>query len=414
MKPITTAITLLLLFSAVNANAQTITINSVDEAVNFAIQNNLAIKSRDFNIEASKSLKKTANELPKLDFNTQLGQYNSIKFDNAFQLSQTIPFPTLFGAKKELLIAEVKAAQIQKDISIYELKNQVRILYYQIQYLQFNRRKLLDVDSLYSECIRVANLRYKTGDTKKIEINTAETKKGEINLITQQNEVFLQNAYKSLQALLNTKDSIIMAAESMYEPLQVNTLLDSNAFANHPYLQNIYQNMIIAEQTKKVEKAQGLPDFKIGYSNQSLIGFQTIDGVDKYFGAGNRFSVVNIGVAIPLTFGATRARIKSLEYHKQGLDAQAKQQSVLLNAQLQSALAQYQQDVKQYNYYKTQALPNASEIVKAAQLGYRTGDISYVEYLYALQTATDVQLNYLKSIQQGNQSVININSIINK
>lgn len=414
MKPITTAITLLLLFSAVNANAQTITINSVDEAVNFAIQNNLAIKSRDFNIEASKSLKKTANELPKLDFNTQLGQYNSIKFDNAFQLSQTIPFPTLFGAKKELLIAEVKAAQIQKDISIYELKNQVRILYYQIQYLQFNKRKLLDVDSLYSEFIRVANLRYKTGDTKKIEINTAETKKGEINLITQQNEVFLQNAYKSLQALLNTKDSIIMAAESMYEPLQVNTLLDSNAFANHPYLQNIYQNMIIAEQTKKVEKAQGLPDFKIGYSNQSLIGFQTIDGVDKYFGAGNRFSVVNIGVAIPLTFGATRARIKSLEYHKQGLDAQAKQQSVLLNAQLQSALAQYQQDVKQYNYYKTQALPNASEIVKAAQLGYRTGDISYVEYLYALQTATDVQLNYLKSIQQVNQSVININSIINK
>ncbi len=414
MKPITTAITLLLLFSAVNANAQTITINSVDEAVNFAIQNNLAIKSRVFNIEASKSLKKTANELPKLDFNTQLGQYNSIKFDNAFQLSQTIPFPTLFGAKKELLIADVKATQIQKDISIYELKNQVRILYYQIQYLQFNKRKLLDVDSLYSEFIRVANLRYKTGDTKRIEINTAETKKGEINLIAQQNEVFLQNAYKSLQALLNTKDSIIMAAKSMYEPLQVNTLLDSNAFANHPYLQSIYQNMIITEQTKKVEKAQGLPDFKIGYSNQSLIGFQTIDGVDKYFGAGNRFSVVNIGVAIPLTFGATKARIKSLEYQKQSLDAQAKQQSVLLNAELQNALAQYQQDVQQYNYYKIQALPNASEIVKAAQLGYRTGDISYVEYLYALQTATDVQLNYLKSIQQVNQSVVNINSIINK
>ncbi|MBK9735569.1 MAG: hypothetical protein IPO92_11590 [Saprospiraceae bacterium] len=47
--------------------------------------------------------------MPKLDFNTQLGQYNSFKFDNAFQLSQTIPFPTLFGAKKELINAEVKA-----------------------------------------------------------------------------------------------------------------------------------------------------------------------------------------------------------------------------------------------------------------------------------------------------------------
>ncbi|MBK9735567.1 MAG: TolC family protein [Saprospiraceae bacterium] len=87
---------------------------------------------------------------------------------------------------------------------------------------------------------------------------------------------------------------------------------------------------------------------------------------------------------------------------------------IQLNAQLQNAITQYQQDVQQYNYYQSQALPNATEIVKAAQLGYRTGDITYVEYLYALQTATDVQLNYLKSIQQVNQSVVNINSIINK
>ena len=54
------------------------------------------------------------------------------------------------------------------------------------------------------------------------------------------------------------------------------------------------------------------------------------------------------------------------------------------------------------------------EIVSAAQLGYKTGDIGNVEYLFALQTATDIQLNYLKSIQQVNQSVINIYSFINQ
>jgi len=70
--------------------------------------------------------------------------------------------------------------------------------------------------------------------------------------------------------------------------------------------------------------------------------------------------------------------------------------------------------VQQYNYYTTQALPNATNIVKAAQVGYGTGDITYVEYLYALQTATDIQLKYLQSIQQINQTVAQINSIINK
>lgn len=59
-------------------------------------------------------------------------------------------------------------------------------------------------------------------------------------------------------------------------------------------------------------------------------------------------------------------------------------------------------------------LVNADEIINAAKLGYSTGDISYVEYLFALQTTTDIQLNYLKSIQQVNQSVINIYSLINQ
>ena len=73
-----------------------------------ALQNNQTIKASDLEIDASKALKKTAGELPKLDFNAQLGQYNSVKFDQSFQVSQTIPFPSLFGAKKELINAEIK------------------------------------------------------------------------------------------------------------------------------------------------------------------------------------------------------------------------------------------------------------------------------------------------------------------
>ena len=414
VKPITTIATIICLFVGLNATAQTAKQITIEQAIQLATQNSIYIKANELDIQATTALRKTANELPKTDFNIQLGQYNSIKFDKAFQLSQTIPFPTLFGAKKELINAEIKAKQIQKELSVYEIKNQVRSLFYQIEYLQYNQQKLQNLDSLYNEFIRIANLRYKTGDIKKIEISTAETKKGEISLLAQQNKVYLQIALQGLKNLLNTSDSIEVAANNNYTPLQVGSLIDINAIANHPMLQSLYQNMLIAEQTKKVERAQGLPDFKIGYSNQSLIGFQTIKGTDKYFGAGNRFNVVNIAIAIPLTFGATKARIKALEYQKQSLQKQAQYQTTLFNTQLQNALAQYQQDVQQYSYYKAQALPNADDIVKAAQLGYRTGDISYVEYLYALQTSSDIQLKYLQSIQQINQTVVTINSIINK
>jgi cobalt-zinc-cadmium resistance protein CzcA len=406
---------LFLLFAFGNANAQTqVKEITVEDAINLAIENNQSLKSNALEIEASKALLKSAFELPKLDFNAQLGQFNSIKFDHAFEISQTIPFPTVFGAKKELVNAQTKSKEWQQEISIHELKYQVRSYYYQIEYLQNNKIKLQALDSLYNEFIRIASLRYKTGEIRKIEVSTAETKRGEISLLNQQNDVYLSIAYQTLQALLNTTDSLKVPENSAYIPLQISNLLDSTAIANHPSIKALYQEAIIAEQYKKVAKAENLPDFTLGYNNQSIIGFQTIDGQDKYFNGGNRFSSGNIGLAIPITFGATKAKIKSLDFQKQAFEADAEQHQKMLFSQLQNALQQYQQNIQQFNYYQTQALPNAIEIVDAANLGYGAGEISYVEYLYALQTATDVQLNYLQSINQINQSVINISFLINK
>lgn len=414
MKPVAIIILLFLSSIGFTSNAQTKRALSVDEAIQIALENNSQVKAGDFEIKASQALKKTAGELPKLDVNAQLGQYNSIQFDQSFQVAQTIPFPSLFGSKKQLIKAEIKGKEIQKNLTVLELKTQVRTYYYQILYLQHNQKQLQQLDSLYNDFIRVAELRFQTGDIKKVEISTAEVKQGEINLLLKQNEVYLANAYTNMQTLMNTKVEFTIAESGTFQPLQISNLMDSSVVSNHPAIRSLYQDAFIAEQTKKVERSQGLPDFTFGYTNQSLIGFQNVNGTEKYFNANNRFSAVNIGIAIPITFGATKARIQTLDYKKQAAEARAQQQQISLTTQMQNALLQYQQDKQQYNYFQQKALPNAKQIVSAAQLGYKTGDISYVEYLFALQTASDIQLNYLKSIQQVNQSVITIYSFINQ
>lgn len=87
---------------------------------------------------------------------------------------------------------------------------------------------------------------------------------------------------------------------------------------------------------------------------------------------------------------------------------------LILQNQLQNAFQQYNQNLSKYNYYKSTALPYAEIIISTAKVGFRSGDIGYIEYLQALQTATDVQLSYLQSVSQINQSIININFLINK
>lgn len=190
-KPIITVLILTAMLTGFSANAQSNKIVSADHAIQIALENNANIKASDLDIKAIQSLKITASELPKLDFNTQLGQYNSTHFDQSFQISQTIPFPSLFGAKKQLINAEIKDKELQKNLTVLEIKNQVRTYYYQILYLQYNQIQLKELDSLYNNFIVITKLRYQTGDAKKVDVSTAEAKKGEIDLLLKQNDAYL-------------------------------------------------------------------------------------------------------------------------------------------------------------------------------------------------------------------------------
>lgn len=408
-----TPVLLLLVFLGFsqNSNAQTIDVN---QAIEIALQNNTEIQAKNMEIKSVQSLSKTAFELPKTDLNFQYGNNDGFEYNDGIQISQNIPFPTLFGAKKNLLKERIIGQQWIKALTENELKRTVRNYYYQLEYLEHNASVLKHLDSIYADFIRVAELRYKTGDIGKLDVNTAVTKKGEINLLFQQNEIFRQNAYKYLKTLMQTPDDFVIVSKPEYEPLLLSSFIDRAAIENHPRIQMLYQDAKIAEQSKKVERANGLPDFTIGYNNVSLIGMHSRNGVEQFYGRDQRFSFVDVGISIPLTFGATKAKIRALDYQKQSLELNAKWQEQQLKTELTNAINQYEQYLTQFNYFKQQALPNADEIIQAAKLGYGTGEISYVEYLFALQTTADIQLNYLKSIQQINETVTLINSLISK
>ena len=98
----------------------------------------------------------------------------------------------------------------------------------------------------------------------------------------------------------------------------------------------------------------------------------------------------------------------------QSLQKEADNSKLLLQNQLQNAFQEYMLYLTQYNLYKTSSAQNAESIINTATLGFRSGEIGYIEYANALQTATDVQLKYLQSINQINQSIININLLINR
>lgn len=400
-------------FGNVHAQSPASKIITVEEATSMALKNNLQLQSQQLNVTSYDKLKRSYFELPKTELTYQYGQYNSVQKDNGFLIQQTIPFPTYYSAKSGLYKAQLQGSEFQKAATESEVKAQVKLHYYLLLYLENNKKQLLHLDSLYADFANASGLRYKTGATNLLEKTTAETKRGEIALMVSQNEADIATTYSSLKAWMNTSEDFLINADVVFQPLELINI-DTSMISNNPSLKVLYQNALIAAQNKKLGTAQTLPDFKIGYFNQSIIGYQNVNGNDVYYNGSQRFTGISVGVNIPLTFFSNTAQIKSLELQQQSLQKTADNTKLQMQIQLQNSLLQYNQYLAQFNYYQAQALPNATLIANSAKIGFDNGDIGYIEYLQALETATDIQLGYLQSVNQLNQSIININFLINR
>ncbi|HQW96105.1 MAG TPA: CusA/CzcA family heavy metal efflux RND transporter [Saprospiraceae bacterium] len=414
MKTVVSLIIVLFSTMGLQANAQSVKIKSPEEAVQLAIKNNAELRSKEFYILQMQSQEKAAIEIPKTEFAVQIGQYSSYKFDNSFQVSQSIPYPTVFKARRNYALAEVEAAQVQRELSLLDIKGRVRISFYQIQFLLHQEDHLRYLDSLYEESISIAQVKHKTGDSKRVDISTMEARRGEISLMIVKNNFQLEDAYTELKALLNTDNIIEVVEFADFKPLEINVLVDSMSIAAHPVIQELNQEVNLIDKKVKVTKAESLPEFTLNYTNQSLIGYQQIGQSEQYYDGRKRFHFVTAGIAIPLSRNTSKAKIRSLEYNQQSIEAAIEQKQWDLKASLSNAIRQYKMDVLEYQYYHEKALDNANEIVTTARLGYKTGDTGYLEYLHALQDATSIRLNYLESIDKINKSVIHIYSIINQ
>ncbi|MCO5231444.1 MAG: TolC family protein [Chitinophagales bacterium] len=387
---------------------------SIDKILSIAKENNLSIKAKSMDIQATQSLVKSARELPKLSVGFEYGNTNGFDLDDGLSVSQTIPFPTVFGAKKSLINEQVEGKKIEKQLSENELIKEVRKAFYYLQYLKFNSTHLMKLDSIYLDFIRVGKERYQAGDISRLDSKNTSIKQGEVVLMMKENDMLIQKTYKSLKNLMQIEEDFEIEMPKEFIPLVMDELADDFQLSSHPQIQLIEQEIKILDKSQKVDKAENLPDFTLGYNSISQVGIYERNGVEKWYDKSQRFRFFDIGIDIPITYGATKSKIRSVEYQKQSLAYTSQWQEKQMKSDLRSEINQYTFYYEQHLYLKEKVLPFSKELMQSAMLEYKTGEISYVEYLLAIETAYSSYRNYLDNIQQINESVININSFLNQ
>lgn len=408
-KPAVAALAALMLLIASPARSQTLppAVLTLDRAINTAIINNQDVRSSQLQINQQRSLRGSSFDLGKTVFNVQYGQFNSINKDNSVNVQQNIPFPGLFKSQREVYDAQVKSAEFGLSVTQNQLRYEVKQAYSQLTYYVALQDLYFTQDSIYGAFLKAATLRYQVGETHLLEKTTAETQYNEVRNQLNKNRSDIIAARSELSRLLNTKDSVLVTA-ALFKKTTENVPFRDSAVLKNPVLSFQEQQIDIAERNISLEKARSGPDFIVGYSNQSINGVQTINGLNRNFSGSNRFNFVQAGIALPLLFKPYAARIKAAKIQKQVSESQLSLFKTNLNSEYQQAYQDVVKNETSIDYYEKSALPNANLILKQSLTAFQSGDIAYVEFVQALRTVSDIRFNYLQAINQYNQSVYTI------
>jgi cobalt-zinc-cadmium resistance protein CzcA len=384
---------------------------SLEEAKSLAAENNLKLQSAKLDYKAALLSEKTVLALPKTNINGLFGQTNSMRFDENISISQNIPNPAYIRAQREQSWQEAQLSNVSMDLDKREINYNLSQSWYQWLYLKELKKTLQREDSLLLAFSKAADAKYRSGESRLLEKTVAENRRQQLLQEISKIEMTMKLELMKIKQLIGIKDDFVPMADSLkalvfQEP-------DSTLLAMHPMLRYLSQQASISEASQKTAAAEKLPEFSGGYFIQSLSGPQEINGQTRSFNSTPQFQGISLGISVPI-FGAKAYKAKQEMYATQKLARE--KEAEFIKWQLEQEILQ---KVEEYNfwqqhltYYRNAALPNAELIVFNATKAYQNGEIEYVEYLQALQTALESKKGYLYAVNNLNQTIVSIEFLL--
>ncbi|MBX2953365.1 MAG: CusA/CzcA family heavy metal efflux RND transporter [Leadbetterella sp.] len=400
------------LVNAQNIDGQPTRILTLQQSIDEALKNNAQVKIANYDINLQQALKKGSVTIPKTEFSyTQGVVSNPTITDNLLNVGQRIDFPTVYSNNSKLAQEKIRSSQAYKAVTENDLVRNVKLAYVQYQYALERRTLLLELDSIYVKLSKASNTRYKTGEATSLENITSSVQSKQIQNELEKTNGDIKIAKQLLQTLLNTTDDIAIAdtllvARELLLPQQIVSP------AVNPLLSYLQQEIAVNRQTTALERSKMLPDIILGYSSQTYKGLQTINGIDRTYTGKDRFNFFQIGVAIPLFPGGYRSRVNASKISKQKAQAEVELATTNLNGRLKELVQEYIKFQKSLTYYQEEALPQADLIIKNSDKSFRSGDISYTQYLQNLTLSSNIHSEYLDNLYNYNQIVISIEAIL--
>ena len=370
---------------------------SFDEVYKLALEGNLQLRSSDIAVQRSRVLAGASFSLPKTGvfFENEDLRPSDNKGILKIGLSQSIEWPGIYKARKQALQQQAKSVSYSRQAKGLEIRRSLQTAYYTLWYHESKKQLWAQLDSMYTAVAAAAVLRVRTGESAGLDSIAAKAKSAEIKVQLHMLEKDIKVQQAVLGALVNTDNDILPDKGQLVRLELPSAAADLSA---HPLLLAQQQSIGVADADLKAARRSVLPDLSGRFFSQRLYGLP-----DPY----NGFSV---SVGIPLLgMGSYKNKIRAAsleqEYQRSVLNYE-KQQADMVIQQLRGNMEKEQLLL---DYYERQGLAQADAIMKAADLSYRAGEISFAELSQFMSQAIDIRKNHLDILHQYNQSVIALN-----
>jgi cobalt-zinc-cadmium resistance protein CzcA len=369
---------------------------SLNQCVSEALQKNSLIRSGGLEIQTADALIATGRELPKGTLDFQYGKTQTyFSQDYTIIANQSIPWPTLLKAQVKALSSQKMLAEKRLAMTKSLVAASVKWYYYQLLVQQKQATFLKQQDSLYVQMRRAASLKYKEGETGKLEFVAAEARLREF----QQKQAALSLDIKANYAQLSYWTNHPTPFEIQGDEAITMNLQKGKDIASMPAIQLFDEQIQQGKLLTDVERHKLLPDIRVGAVTQSIEN-----------NAGQNF--IQAGISIPLFAKAQKARIKAAESNELLLASQKEQGIAQLSAELSSQFVRLEKHLNGINYYQQTGLAQAAWLELTALKSYQQGEIEYVEMLQNTQQAWQIREQYLQEVLAYNQSIVQIETIL--
>jgi len=164
---------------------------------------------------------------------------------------------------------------------------------------------------------------------------------------------------------------------------------------------NSVQNL--AKSSLALERQRLLPDLNVS----------VFQGTNNGLNARN-YNGFQVGIALPIWFGTNKSKINAAKIETMIIADEYENYKIKLQSQYDGLLSDLKRFEEMVHYYETTGKSLAKELTITATKSFQNGEINFLQYVQLIESAKNIEINYLQNLNKYNTTVLELNHLTMK